>query len=659
MKNLAIDIETYSSGNLSECGVYRYAEAPDFRILLFGCSVDGGPVIVFDLADGEGLPSEILAALADPGVEKCAFNAAFERVCLSRYLRDYGMLAEGKFLHPAGWRCTMVWSGYCGLPMNLEGVGKVLQLENQKLETGKDLIRLFSTPPGADPSLAPEAWAAFREYNRRDVETEMEIRGRLAKIPPPEKLWEEYTADQLINDRGIRVDRKFVWAARRAYSEIRERLERRLREITGLENPKAPAQMKAWLGKMGVVTNSLDKEAVQGLMDAALPDCREPGFVREALGIYQQLSKTSVSKYEVAEACVCADGRVRGMFRFYGGSRTGRWSGQLVQLHNLPRGKTENIAEMRDAVLASAKADNIAGGTEDRAACPITMEVLSDLIRTAFIPAEGKKFIVCDYSAIEARVLAWLAGERWREKVFREGGDIYAASATAMFNVPVEKHGINAELRQKGKIAELALGYGGGAEALKAMHAADYGLTEEELESLKKSWRKANPRIVQFWYDMDRAVRKAVEEIKTIRCGRIEIEGRYSMLLIRLPSGRKMSYFQPTIANGRFGEVIRYWGRGQSGRWEKKESYGAKFVENIVQGIARDLLAEAICRIEAAGSGDDSRSRVVAHVHDEIVAEVSEEVTVGEIARAMTVVPLWADGLILDADGFESGYYRK
>ena len=382
--------------------------------------------------------------------------------------------------------------------------------------------------------------------------------------------------------------------------------------------------------------------------------------VREALEIYQQISKTSVSKYEVIEQCVCLDGRVRGMFRFYGGSRTGRWSGQLVQLHNLPRGETETIAEMRDAVLAAANADPDAGWTGDCGDHPITMEVLSDLIRTAFIPAEGKKFIVCDYSAIEARVLAWLAEEGWRETVFREGGDIYAASASAMFHVPVEKHGINAELRQKGKVAELALGYGGGAEALKHMHAADYGLKEEELEGLKKSWRAANPRIVQFWYDIDRAARTAVEEMKIIRCGRIEMEGWYSMLFIRLPSGRKMSYFQPEIADGRFGKVIRYLGRGQGGTWETKESYGAKFVENIVQGIARDLLAEAICRIEGFESGGGRLPGcVVAHVHDEIVAEVSERVTIEDIAREMTVVPSWADGLILDADGFESAYYRK
>ena len=372
------------------------------------------------------------------------------------------------------------------------------------------------------------------------------------------------------------------------------------------------------------------------------------------------MGMTSVTKYQTIEQCVCLDGRVRGMFRFYGGSRTGRWSGQLVQLHNLPRGETENIEEMRDAVLACANADPDAGWTGDCGDHPITMEVLSDLIRTAFIPAEGKKFIVCDYSAIEARVLAWLAEEGWRETVFREGGDIYAASASAMFHVPVEKHGINAELRQKGKIAELALGYGGGAEALKHMHAADYGLKEEELEGLKKSWRAANPRIVQFWYDIDRAARTAVEEMKIIRCGRIEMEGWYSMLFIRLPSGRKMSYFQPEIADGRFGKVIRYLGRGQGGTWETKESYGAKFVENIVQGIARDLLAEAICRIEGIECGRDRLPGcVVAHVHDEIVVEVSERVTIEDIAREMTVVPEWADGLILDADGFESSYYRK
>ena len=393
---------------------------------------------------------------------------------------------------------------------------------------------------------------------------------------------------------------------------------------------------------------------------SAPPACRDPEIVKEALLIYQQLGMTSVTKYQTIEQCVCLDGRVRGMFRFYGGSRTGRWSGQLVQLHNLPRGETENIEEMRDAVLAAANADPDGGWTGDCGDHPITMEVLSDLIRTAFIPAEGKKFIVCDYSAIEARVLAWLAEEGWRETVFREGGDIYAASASAMFHVPVEKHGINAELRQKGKIAELALGYGGGAEALKHMHAADYGLKEEELEGLKKSWRAANPRIVQFWYDIDRAARTAVEEMKIIRCGRIEMEGWYSMLFIRLPSGRKMSYFQPEVADGRFGKVIRYLGRGQGGTWETKESYGAKFVENIVQGIARDLLAEAICRIAGFESGDGRlHGCVVAHVHDEIVAEVSERVTIEDIAREMTVVPEWADGLILDADGFESAYYRK
>ena len=670
--HLSLDIETFSSENLSKCSVYRYAEAPDFQVLLIGYSLDFGPIRSVDLASGAVMPPELLNALLNPKVEKWAFNAAFERVCLSRFLRGHGYLASG-FLSPAGWRCSMVWSAYLGLPMSLAGVGAVLGLDKQKLESGKSLIRFFCQPaapsllngmqPRNPPSSDPERWKQFVEYNVRDVEAEMGIRQRLVNYPVPEEVWKEYELDQEINDRGIRVDMEFVKKALALDAISRRELTAELSRLTNISNPNSAAQIRDWLSAHGQEIESLSKKEVRRLLESQIPsdvntgtdgDCAQK--IREVLLLRQQLAKTSVRKYQAMENSVCADGRVRGMFQFYGAARSGRWAGRLVQLQNLPQNHLKALDEVRQIVTSVpgtlVTSESVESFETLKLIYDSVPDVLSELIRTAFIPAEGKRFIVCDFSAIEARVIAWLAGESWRQEVFAKGGDIYCASASAMFHVPVEKHGVNGHLRQKGKIAELALGYGGGTGALFSMGALDYGVREDELQSLVDAWRSANPNIVRLWWNVDKSVKMAIRQKTTIPLFQLRFEYRSGMLFIRLPSGRCLSYPKPRLCTNKYGgESVSYMGPGPSRRWEEIESYGPKFVENIVQGIARDLLCSAMRNL--------SDYRIVAHVHDEVIIEVDPTVTVEEIAQKMSVVPSWAKGLLLRSDGFVSDYYRK
>ncbi len=646
---LSLDIETFSSVDLAKAGVYRYAEAPDFQVLLIGWSLDGGPVSVADLASGAALPPELLTALLCPSVEKWAFNAAFERVCLSRLLRDLGYLKEGAFLPPASWRCTMIWSAYLGLPMSLAGAGEVLGLEKQKLTEGKDLIRFFCTPakpslPGGGgnrnlPSADLEKWKRFVAYNIRDVETEQGIQERLSRYPVPDSVWKEYETDQEINDRGIRVDRDFVSSALAVDDLSREELREELSRRTAIGNPNSVGEIREWLLSHGQETEGLSKGEVREMLKDA------PEEIREVLLLRQQLAKTSVRKYAAMENCVCRDGRIRGAFQFYGAARSGRWAGRLVQLQNLPQNHMEELSSVREIVKR-----------QDfpvlRMLYDSVPDVLSELIRTAFVPSPGKKFIVCDFSAIEARVIAWLAGEGWRQEVFASGKDIYCASASAMFHVPVEKHGQNSHLRQKGKIAELALGYGGGVTALKSMGAIEMGVPEEELQMLVDAWRAANPNIVRLWRNVDRAVKTALRDKTTVRLFSLTFSARAGMLFIRLPSGRSLSYVKPRLCENRFGgESVCYMGCGAARKWERIESYGPKFVENIVQGISRDLLCCAMRNLP--------EFPVVAHVHDEIILEADPSVKAEEISARMAVCPEWAEGLQLRADGYECEFYRK
>ncbi len=651
MQSLAIDIETFSSEDLARSGVYRYAEAPDFRVLLFGYSCDGGPVSVVDLASGETLPPAVLSALQDDRVVKWAFNASFERVCLSRYLRDLGLLPAGRFLPPSSWRCSMVWCEYLGLPHSLEKAGEVLQLKRQKLEEGKDLVRFFCRP--AKPSLMngqsernlpwsdPERWQLFIDYNRRDVETEEEIRQRVHKYPVPEKVWEEYALDQEINDRGIRADRGFVQSALAVDESVRSALSAELQQRTELSNPNSVAQIRKWLEDHGTEVRDLSKKQVKELLAEASEE------IRPVLLLRQQLAKSSVKKYQAMADTVCADGRIRGMFRFYGASRSGRWSGRGVQLQNLPQNHLPDLSEARSLVTAGD--EESLGLLYDS-----VTDVLSELIRTAFVPAEGKKFIVADFSAIEARVIAWLAGETWRSEAFARGKDIYCESASRMFGVPVEKNGVNGHLRQKGKVAELALGYGGGAGALRAMGALEMGVAENELKPLVDAWRKASPNIARLWRNVDAAVKTAVRARRKVDLFAMSFSRKDGMLFIELPSGRCLSYVRPGITGNSFGgESVEYLGIGPAKKWERIESYGPKFVENIVQGISRDLLAEAMARLSSRGY------RIVAHVHDEVIVEAEPGDTVGEVCALMAQCPPWAEGLILRADGYECEFYRK
>lgn len=645
MKLLSIDIETYSSVNLAKAGVYRYVEAPDFEILLFGYSVDGGSVQVIDLACGEKIPAEILGTLTDESVTKWAFNAGFERVCLSRYIG----LPTGEYIAPASWRCSMVWAATMGLPLSLEGVGAVLGLEKQKLTEGKELIKFFCqpcTPTKANgqrtrnyPYHAPEKWSAFKKYNARDVETEMSIQAKLAKYPVSDSIWDEYHLDQEINDRGVALDMTLVQAAIAIDGRSRSELTTAMKKLTELDNPNSVQQMKQWLADNGMETDTLGKKAVVELLKTAPPE------LAEVLALRQQLSKSSVKKYQAMENAVCADGRARGMFQFYGANRTGRFAGRLIQMQNLPQNHLEDLAEAR-ALVRCGDFDALKMLYED------VLDTLSQLIRTAFIPQDGRKFIVADFSAIEARVIAWLAGEKWRQDVFAKGGDIYCASASQMFKVPVEKHGINGHLRQKGKIAELALGYGGSVGALKAMGALDMGLTEEELPPLVDAWRQSNPHIVKFWWDVDKAAMEAVRYKHTNSTHGIGFSYRSGMLFITLPSGRRLAYVKPRIGENKFGgSCITYEGIGGAKKWERLDSYGPKLVENIVQATARDILCYAMRTLR--------NYAIVMHIHDELVIEADHRMSFSAVCEQMSRTPPWAKGLELRADGYKTDFYKK
>ena len=645
---LSVDIETFSSVDLGKSGVYRYAESEDFEILLFGYSVNGSPVRVVDLACGENLPEEIRKAISDPTVMKWAFNAQFERICLSRFL---GM-PTGEYLDPVSWHCTMIWSATLGLPMSLAGVGTVLGLEKQKLTEGKELIRYFCVPckatkaNGGRTRNLPEhdwtKWERFKSYNLRDVETEMEIQKKLSRFPVPENEWRNYCLDQKINDRGVALDMELAHRAVQCDNQYREFYLRQAREITGLENPNSVLQLRDWLWERGVELDSLSKNAVQDL----LPDT--DGDVRKVLSLRQELAKSSVKKYTAMENLVCRDSRGRGLIQFYGASRTGRYAGKLLQVQNLPQNHLPDLETAR-ALVQSGNFDALEMLYDS------VPNVLSELIRTAIVPKKGCRFIVSDFSAIEARVLSWFAGEQWRLDTFTQGGDIYCASASQMFGVPVEKHGINGELRQKGKQAELACGYGGSVGAMKSMGAVRMGVKEEELQPLVDAWRQANPRIVQFWWEVDRAAKTCVKQHVPTQAGRLRFEYQSGILFIQLPSGRRLAYAKPRMGENRFGgEAITYEGVGTGRKWERLETYGAKCVENIVQGTARDLLALALLRLEQAGYP------VVMHCHDEAICEVPiGQGSVKEVNRIMAVSPEWAEGLPLKADGFETEFYKK
>lgn len=645
MKSLSIDIETFSSVNLAKSGVYRYVEAPDFEVLLFGYSVDGGEVQVVDLACGETIPADILGALTDEAVTKWAFNASFERVCLSRYIG----LQTGEYLDPTSWRCSMVWAATMGLPLSLEGVGSVLKLDKQKLTEGKDLIKFFCqpcTPTKANgqrtrnyPHHAPDKWSAFKKYNARDVETEMSIQAKLAKFLVPDTVWDEYHLDQEINDRGVALDMTLVQEAIAIDGRSRSELTAAMKKLTELDNPNSVQQMKQWLADNGMETDTLGKKAVVELLKTAPPE------LSDVLALRQQLAKSSVKKYQAMENAVCADGRARGMFQFYGANRTGRWAGRLIQMQNLPQNHLEDLAEARSLVRCG-DFDALEMLYED------VPDTLSQLIRTAFVPRAGAKLIVSDFSAIEARVIAWLAGEQWRQDVFAKGGDIYCASASQMFKVPVEKHGINGHLRQKGKIAELALGYGGSVGALKAMGALDMGLTEEELQPLVAAWRQANPHIVQLWWDVDHAATEAVREKKSNVTHGIKFHCQSGMLFITLPSGRRLAYVKPRIGENKFGgSCITYEGVGGTKKWERLDSYGPKFVENIVQATARDILCYSMQTLRCCS--------IVMHIHDELVIEADPRMSLTAVCEQMGRTPPWAKGLQLRADGYETNFYKK
>ena len=661
MKTLSIDIETYSDIPLQKSGVYRYCESPNFEILLFGYSADSGPVQVVDLACGEKIPADVLDALTDDAVTKWAFNASFERVCLSRYLRDLGISLDpfhdkhplsqemAPFLNPESWRCSMVWAATMGLPLSLEGVGAVLGLEKQKLTEGKELIKFFCQPCAPTkangqrtrnrPFHAPDKWDAFKRYNLRDVETEMGIQQRLAKFPVPDQVWEEYHIDQEINDRGVRLDMELVRSAIDMDTRSRHELTTAMKRMTALENPNSVQQMKQWLSDNGMETESLDKKAVAELLKDA------PAELREVLSLRQQLAKSSVRKYQAMENTVCSDSRARGMFQFFGAARTGRFSGRNIQLQNLPQNHLPDLAEAR-ALVRAGDFDAVKLLYED------VPDTLSQLIRTAFIPRDGAQFLVADFSAIEARVIAWYAGETWRQKVFEQGGDIYCASASQMFKVPVEKHGINGHLRQKGKIAELALGYGGSVGALKAMGAIEMGLTEDELPPLVDAWRQSNPRIVEFWWAVDRAVMEAVRYKHSTSSYGLTFSCRSGMLFITLPSGRNLAYVKPKIGTNKFGgECITYEGVGATKKWERLDSYGPKFVENIVQATARDILCYAMRTLRCCS--------IVMHIHDELVIEADPCISLDAVCEQMGRTPPWATGLLLRADGYATPFYKK
>lgn len=657
MENLSVDLETFSSVNLGKCGVYKYAESDDFEIMLFGYSVDGSEVQVVDLAQGETIPEVVLSALTDETVTKWAFNAQFERVCLSRYLRDKGInvnpgqtvKSKSLFLNPCSWHCTMIWSATLGLPMSLESVGAVLGLDKQKLTEGKNLIKYFCLP--CNPTKVNggrtrnkyfhdnEKWEQFKSYNKRDVEVEMSIQEKLSRFPVPDFLWQEFYLDQTINDRGIGIDPLFVESAIRLDQEVKTHLVDELKHVTGLENPNSVLQMRSWLKEHGLEMESLGKKEVAKELKTVSKE------LAEVLRLRQQLAKSSVKKYTAMKNAACMDYRERGMFRFYGANRTGRFAGRLVQLQNLPQNHLPDLAEAR-SLVKQGNVEALEMLYED------IPDTLSQLIRTAFIPRTGFKFIVADFSAIEARVLAWLAGEKWRMRVFAEGKDIYCSSASQMFSVPVEKHGVNGHLRQKGKIAELALGYGGSVGALKAMGALDMGLTEDELQPLVDAWRSSNTMVTTLWWDVDRAVKQCVHEHVSVQTHNIVFTYKSGFLIIELPSKRCLYYVKPRVEENKYGgESVTYEGVGSTKKWERLESYGPKFVENITQAIARDILLYAMQTLK--------EYRIVAHVHDEAIIETDKNVSVQSVCELMGRTPPWAEGLVLRADGYECEFYKK
>lgn len=612
--------------------------------MLFAYSVDGSSVEVVDLTQGERIPREIIDALSDETVIKHAFNANFERVCLSRFLGVDG------FLSPRGWHCTMIWAATLGLPLSLAGVGAVLGLDKQKLSEGKDLIRYFCVPCAPTktnggrtrnlPHHAPDKWTSFKEYNVRDVEVELAIQKKLSKFPVPQETWEEYWLDQEINDRGIEIDMTLADAAVHLDELSKNEINKKLQELTGLENPNSVIQMRSWLSKHGLEVESLGKAAVSELLSST-----DDELLKEVLLLRQQLAKSSVRKYQAMQNFACSDNRARGLFQFYGANRTGRFAGRGIQLQNLPQNHMEDLEEAR-GLVRQGDYDSLSLLYDS------VPNVLSELIRTAFVPRNGMKFIVSDFSAIEARVIAWLAGEKWRQEVFKNGGDIYCASASQMFGVPVEKHGVNGHLRQKGKISELALGYGGSVGALKAMGALNMGLTEDELQPLVTSWRDSNPAITKLWWDVDRSVKDCIKQRGKTETHGIKIEYKSKFLFIHLLSGRKLAYVKPQIGENRFGgESVIYEGVGTTKKWERLESYGPKFVENIVQAMARDILCFAMDNLRQYG--------IVGHVHDEVIIEVEPHTTVEEINKIMAQAPSWADGLVLNADGYECMFYKK
>lgn len=659
MKTLHLDLETYSSTDLSKCGVYKYVQAQDFEILLFGYSIDDGDVRVIDLAQGERIPNNIIKALSDENIIKWAYNANFERICLSEYLRRYYETdfisysvnedTVGDYLNPKGWKCSMVWSAYMGLPLSLAGVGSILGLEEQKLSEGKELIRYFCMPckptksNGERTRNLPEydsnKWRAFKKYNKRDVEVEIAIQKKLANFSVPDFIWNEYWLDQEINDRGIAVDMDVVGNAILFDERSKSSLSEKMKELTGLDNPNSVQQMRNWLFEHGLEMDSLGKKEVSAVLKTA----SEP--LKTVLSLRQQLAKSSVRKYQAIRNAVCKDNRVRGMFVFYGANRSGRWSGRLVQLQNLPQNKITDLAEVRELVQ-QGNYEAVQLLYDD------IPDTLSQLIRTAFVPRKGMKFIVADFSAIEARVLSYLSGEQWRTEVFANGGDIYCASASQMFGVPVEKHGVNGHLRQKGKIAELALGYGGSVGALRSMGALDMGLTEDELKPLVDMWRNANPNIVKFWWEVDRAVKDAVREHVPSKVGLLKFYYRSGMLFIGLPSRRNLTYVKPRICFNQFGgESVTYEGVGATKKWERIESYGPKFVENLVQGISRDILMYAMQTL--------SHCFICSHIHDELIIECNEKVSLSAVCEQMSRTPPWVKGLLLRADGYECDFYKK
>lgn len=654
---ITIDIETKSDKDITKCGVYAYADSPYFDILMFAYSVDGQPVQVVDTAKGEEIPAKILSALTDEKVIKRAFNVNFERVCLSRYLQNnypqyfqsYSINEDtvGDYLNPESWQCTMIHSRYLGLPSSLAEVGTVLGIEQQKMTEGKALIKFFCTPYDEidgipqfhNPSDYPDKWEIFKAYNKRDVEAEMEIDRKLSRFPVPDFLWREFYLDQEINDRGILVDMELADAAITLDEQSKAKLTSDMQKLTGVENPNSVYQLLDWLETQGYKSDSLGKAQVQELIKTA----KDP--VKSVLEMRLQLSKSSVKKYTAMKQTACSDNRARGMFSFYGASRTGRWAGRNIQLQNLPQNHIPDLTEAREIVKYGYH-DEIEMLYDD------VPDTLSQLIRTAFIPGPGMKFIVADFSAIEARVIAWLAGEEWRIKAFENGEDIYCASASKMFGVPVVKHGENGHLRQKGKVAELACGYGGSVGAMKAMGADSLGLSDTELKQIVTDWREASPHITDLWWSVDRAVKKAVKEKTTAETHGLTFSYESGFLFIELPSRRRLAYAKPRIGENQFGgESVTYMGINAQKKWDRLESYGPKFVENIVQGIARDLLMYSMQTL--------SHCFIVGHVHDEMIIEADRRMSVKAVCQQMARTPAWAEGLILRADGYECEYYKK